>query len=263
MNRTQYSVLVAALALFLLLYLGFDTKTDKQRTSEQSRSLQAESTSLETLESDAKAHLNPMQTAEVADLEKQTEQAGSDAARISALKSLSGWWYRAGQMPISGGIAEEVAALENADTSWSVAGALFYNALVGSQDQTVRSYCADHAVKSFENAASLNPDNPEHRVNLALVYAENPPPNNPMQAVLMLRELETKHPDNPAVYNALGRLAIKTGQWQRAVERLEKAWSLSKKNPNTPCLLAKAYEATGNTIKAQEFAGICSSGQTH
>ncbi len=78
-----------------------------------------------------------------------------------------------------------------------------------------------------------------------------------MQAVLMLRELESKHPDNPAVYNALGRLAIKTGQWERAVERLEKAWSLDKKNLNTPCLLAKAYEGIGNTTKANEFAGIC------
>lgn len=90
----------------------------------------------------------------------------------------------------SGRVAEQVAELENADTSWSVAGAVFYSGLVGSQDQIVRSYCATHAVKSFENAASLNPGNPEHRINLALVYAENPPPDNPMQAVLMLRELE-------------------------------------------------------------------------
>ena len=257
MNKTHYSVLFAALALFLLLYFGFDTKTDKQKMSEQSRSLQAESTSFETLEADAKEHLEASQLAQVADLEKQIGQANTDAARVSGLKTLSGLWYRFGQLPVAGGIAEQIAELENADTSWSVAGATFYSGLVGSQDQIIRSYCATHAVKSFENAASLNPENPEHRINLALVYAENPPPDNPMQAVLMLRELEKKHPDNPAVYNALGRLAIKTGQWDKAIERLEKSWSLNKKNPNTPCLLVKAYEAKGNTIKAQEFASIC------
>jgi uncharacterized protein HemY len=59
------------------------------------------------------------------------------------------------------------------------------------------------------------------------------------------------------VYNALGRLAIKTNQWQRAIERLEKSWSLDKKNPNTPCLLAKAYEGAGNIAKATEFATLC------
>ena len=158
---------------------------------------------------------------------------------------------------VAGAMAEEVALLENADTAWSVAGALFFDALNKATDPVKRAYCADHAVKSFENAASLKPENVEHRVNLALVYAENPPPDNPMKAVLMLRDLESKHPDQAVVYNALGRLAIKTGQWQRAVERLEKSWSLDKSNSNTPCLLAKAYEGAGDAQKTETFAKLC------
>jgi uncharacterized protein HemY len=78
-----------------------------------------------------------------------------------------------------------------------------------------------------------------------------------MKAVLMLRDLEKKYPENPSVYNALGRLAIKTGQWQRAIDRLEKAWSLDRTNFNTPCLLAKAYEGAGQMDKSAEFAKIC------
>jgi len=97
----------------------------------------------------------------------------------------------------------------------------------------------------------------EHQVNLALVYAENPPADNPMKAVLLLRDLEKKHPDNASVYNALGRLAIKTGQWERAIERLEKARSLDPKNPNTPCLLSRAYDGAGQADKAAEFAKLC------
>ena len=78
-----------------------------------------------------------------------------------------------------------------------------------------------------------------------------------MQAVLLLRELEKQYTESPSVYNALGRLAIKTGQWARAVERLEKAWSLDPNNAFTPCLLAKAYEGAGQTAKATEFATRC------
>ena len=257
MNKAQYSALFGALALFLGLYFGFDTKTDKQKTTERSRVLQAESTSFETLLADAMAHLSADQSETLAVEEQKLEGAASDAERAAALKRLSGLWYGFGQIPVAGGFAEQVAELENTDASWSVAGATFFNGLAASQDPVIRDFCAGHAVKAFESAASLNPANVEHRVNLALVYAENPPPNNPMQAVMMLRELEGKHPDNPAVFNALGRLAIKTGQWERAVERLEKSWSLDKKNPNTPCLLAKAYEGAGNTTKANEFAGLC------
>lgn len=258
MNKAQISALLAAFALFLGLYFGFDTKPDKQKTLERSRALQAESTSFDALLDDAKAHLKAEELAQIAEVEQSLESA-PEAERVVALKRLSGLWYRFGQIPVSGGLAEQVAEIEDSDTAWSVAGATFFSGLAAAQEPTVRSYCAAHAVKAFESAASLAPQKVEHRVNLALVYAENPPPDNPMQAVLMLRELEAQHPDNPAVFNALGRLAIKTGQWQRAVERLEKAWSLDKNNPNTPCLLAQAYQGVGNNTKATEYAGICKS----
>lgn len=258
MTRLQLIVLFSALVLFLGLYLGFKTKPPAQHKVEQSRAFTGESTGAETLLDDARTHLSADQAAKVADLEKQIGEASSDEARIPLLQQLSGLWYSTGNIPAAGIIAEEAAGLSNADSVWSVAGGTFFSGLVASQDPKVRSYCADHAVKAFESAASLNPEKVEHRVNLALVYAENPPPDNPMRAVLLLRELESKHPDNPAVYNALGRLAIKTGQWERAIERLEKAWSLDKANPNTPCLLAKAYNGAGNAAKAAEFAKKCS-----
>lgn len=257
MNRAQYLAILGASALFLALYFGFDTKTDKQKTAEKSRALTAERFSFESLLSGAKAQLSAEQSAEVTDLEQNVEKAVSDEEKIARLKQLSGLWYQFGQIPVAGGIAEQIAEMENADSSWSVAGAIFYEGLASLHDPDIRGYCADHAVKAFESAASLAPAKAEHRVNLALVYAENPPPDNPMKAVLMLRELEAKYPESPAVYNALGRLAIKTGQWQRAIERLEKAWSLDKTNPNTPCLLAKAYEGAGNTEKATGFANLC------
>ena len=257
MNRAQILTVFIALALFSGLYFGFDTKPNKQKTTERSRSLQGESTSFETLLEDATTHLSTGQVEELAGLEKQIQASTNEEQRIQLLKSLTGLWYNFGQLPIAGGIAEQVAELESADSSWSVAGGTFFTALLAEKDPKVRQYCASHAVKAFESAASLAPDKVEHRVNLALVWAEDPPPDNPMQAVLMLRELESKHPENASVYNALGRLAIKTSQWQRAIDRLEKAWSLDKNNPNTPCLLAKAYEGIGNIEKATEYAQRC------
>ncbi|HLP94738.1 MAG TPA: hypothetical protein VK168_11920 [Saprospiraceae bacterium] len=257
MNKAQFATIFAAIVLFSVLYFGFDTTPAKHKAIEKTRTLQGESTSFQTLLEDATAHLSPAQAEQVSSLQKQLDASTSDQDKILMLKKLSGLWYDFGQMPVAGGFAEQVAELENADSSWSVAGGTFFNGLMASQDPVVRQYCASHAVKAFESAASLAPAKVEHRVNLALVYAENPPPDNPMQAVLMLRDLEAKHPESPTVYNALGRLAIKTGQWQKAIERLEKSWSLENKNPNTPCLLARAYEGAGNAAKATEWAERC------
>lgn len=260
MNKAQTITALAALALFLGLYWGFDTKPGINKSVERSRALQGESTSFESLLDVAKSQLSPLQTEQVAELEAKAEQAKDEDERISALKNLSGLWYGFGHLTVAGGFGEQVAELENADSSWSVAGAIFYSGLAASKDAIERQYCADHAVKAFESAASLAPNKPEHRVNLALVWAENPPPDNPMKAVMILRDLEKEYPENASVYNALGRLAIKTGQWDRAIERLEKAWSLDEKNPNTPCLLARAYEGKGNQAKATEFAALCKGG---
>ncbi len=257
MNKAQISAVFAALVLFCGLYFGFDTKNKNQKTAVQSQALQVESTSSDALLADAKTHVSPTQAADIAALEEQATVATDSVAKIAALKQLSAYWYRIEQLAAAGVLAEQVAGIERSDSAWSVAGGTFFNGLLRAQDPTQRAFCAEHAVKAFENAASLNPSKVEHRVNLALVYSENPPPDNPMRAVLMLRDLETQHPNEATVYNALGRLAIKTGQWQRAIDRLEKSWTLDKNNQNTPCLLAKAYEGAGQMDKMADFAKLC------
>lgn len=85
MSKAQYLALLGALALFLGLYLGFDTKTDKQKTTERSRALTAESTSFETLLSDAKSHLSPDQASKVTELEQKAEKSASDGERVAVL----------------------------------------------------------------------------------------------------------------------------------------------------------------------------------
>lgn len=257
MRRPQYLALLGALLLFTGLYFGFDTKLPQSKRSEQSPIAKEAGVTLEELRTAAQANLTAPQLAQIEELEQKINAAKNDAERLGLLKRQSSLWYSFGEIPVAGGIAAQVASLEKSDESWSVAGGTFFNALSSSQDPDIRSYCAQQAVKAFENAAAIAPQKVEHSVNQALIYAENPPPDNPMKAVMMLRELESKHPNEVSVYNALGRLAIKTNQWERAIERLEKARSLDKNNLNTPCLLAKAYEGAGNTAKANEFARIC------
>lgn len=257
MTKAQILVLFLALALFLGLYLGFDTKPSAQKKIEESPAAQNEQVSFQTLLEEAKTHADAGLLAAVKKVEMEADSALNDAEKIAAFKQLSALWYNANEIPVSGSYAEQVAEIEKADTAWSVVGATFYNALIASQEPSMRNFCAEHAQKGFETAAALNPGKPEHQVNLALVYAENPPPDNPMKAVLLLRDLEKKYPESPAVYNALGRLAIKTSQWQKAIDRLEKSWSLDKTNFNTPCLLAKAYEGAGQMDKSAQFAKIC------
>jgi Flp pilus assembly protein TadD len=257
MNKLQIGVIIGAALLFAGLYFGTDTKPSTPRQGVESGQRPSEATGSETVMEHARRQLNTEQAAELARKETAVRDAINDAAKLESLKDLSGWWYACGHVTAAGIVAEEVATLDRSDSAWSIAGATFFSGLTQIKDPLLRQYCADHAVQAFEKAASLNPDRVEHRVNLALVYAENPSPDDPMKAVMMLRDLEKRHPENASVYNALGRLAIKTAQWSRAVERLEKAWSIDPTNSNTPCLLSRAYEELGNAAKATAFAKLC------
>lgn len=258
MSQTQQTVLVLAVLLFAGMYFFLGNKPKGHKQEAVSQALSMEATSADALMLRARGALFPDSVAVLNALEQALGSAKDDGARSDLLKSVAGFWFRNGQREASGLVAEQVAALDNTDAAWSVAGATFFEALRTAKDTTSRAFCAQRAVKAFEHAASLNPDEPEHRVNLALVYAEQPPADNPMQAVMMLRDLEQKFPEATAVYNALGRLAIKTGQWDRAIARLEKALTLEPENKFTICLLANAYEGAGQSDKATIFGNRCS-----
>jgi tetratricopeptide (TPR) repeat protein len=259
MTKLQWAVIIAALALFFTLYFGCERTPPDIAELETTRSLSVESTTPTALLDEAKSKLNGVQLSEVAALEDEAQMATADSSRAGVYQRLSSQWYQLGHPALAGYYAEEVASLRSTEESWSIAGTTYSICIQRSGEEKIREFCSGRAVQAFENAISLNPENTAHRVNLALTYTANPPADNPMKGVLMLRELNQEEPNNVLVLNALARLAIKTGQYERAVERLEAAAQLSPDNANTICLLAQAYEGKGDNGKAQEYAEKCRS----
>ncbi|MCB0375900.1 MAG: tetratricopeptide repeat protein [Sinomicrobium sp.] len=219
--------------------------------------MQAESTDISVLLKNAKAALSSAQNGRVFLLEQELAQTELDSAKVEKLERLSGTWFEFGEPAIAGYYAQEIAELLGTEESWSIAGTTYTICLQQSTETKVRDYCSGRAIRAFENAISLDPEELAHQVNLALVYTEYPPADNPMRGILMLRELNDAHPNNVLVMNTLARLAIKTGQYDRAIQRLERSLELEADNQNTICLLATAYESAGQTEKAAQFAARC------
>jgi tetratricopeptide (TPR) repeat protein len=257
MNRLQIAVLASALGLFLLLYFTCSTTPPEQEAIEKSRALMIESTDIQSLLGDAKSRLDTRGTAEILSLEADLEKAAGDTARAEAYKALSGKWYQLGEAALAGYYAEEVANLENTGQAWGLAGTTYVLCAQQADQDKTRQFCSSRALKAFENAISLEPETVSHRINLALAFTDSPPADNPMKGILMLRELDTQYPDNPSVLFHLGRLAVQTGQWDRAVERLSRSVELNPDNRAAWCLLAQAYEETGNQAKAAECSRRC------
>lgn len=257
MTKLQYIVIGSALLLFLVLYFGCETKPPGQQQVEQTRILQAEATDVNVLIREAHDELPVDQLSTIQALQQELGQATEDSLKVEVLKQLSGRWYENGQPAIAGHYAQEIAELEGTEAAWSIAGTTYAICVQRSEADKVRTFCNQRAIKAFESAISLDPNNVSNQVNLALTYTEIPPPNEPMKGVLMLRELEQSFPESALVLTSLARLAIQTSQFDRAIQRLNQALELENDNLNAICLLAQAYAGAGNQAEAKAYDERC------
>lgn len=257
MSQLQVTVIIISCLLFVGLYFGGDTKPETQEAVEKTRAISATSTSIQSLLPDAKSKLSVDTSAIVMSIEREVAAAPSDTAKAEVLKKLAGIWYGAGRADISGYYAQEIANILNTEDAWSIAGTTYMLGARRTGEKKIRDFCFSNAVTAFENAISINPSNYSHKVNLALCFTENPPQDNPMKGILMLREYNQTAPENVLVLTTLARLAIQTNQFDKAIERLNTAIRVAPDNKKANCLLVQAYDGLGNKEKAAQYAAKC------
>jgi len=257
MDKKQLGLLLVSLALFCVLYFVLDTKPNKQKLLEKSRSANLESTSIQLIEKDAKTSLNKEQLNFIEAFEVQMHQESNDSLKAILQEQLSSHWFKMGHPAIAGYYAEELAKKNETADAWGIAGTTFIYGLQNYESEKLKSYCFKRGINALETASSLDPDNVDHKINLALAYVESPPKDNPMMGILQLVGLNRENPENVKVLNQLGRLAIKTNQLDKALERLNSAEALSKDNKTTICLLAELYSKRQETAKAESYAKKC------
>lgn len=256
MGRPQWIAVVVVSILLLLTYWGCPVRPPEMEEGFKRGPLEA--TGLESLIRAARSALKPAQIATLASLEGRLEEEESADSRRPLLEELAGEWYRAGQPAISGVYAKQIAEEVNTEDAWSITATTFSICLKQEDvDDKTRQFCATQAEAAYQAVISLNPDEVNHRVNLALTYTDYPPKDNPMKGILQLREVVADYPDNPQGYIALAQLSIKTNQWENAAKRLEKAVELAPDNPDAVCNLARVYETLKRIDEAAALGARC------
>ena len=257
MRTPQWIAAGVTLVLVLITYWGCPVRPPELEDSFTTRPTAA--TGVQSLIRQAHIDLTPAQQATISTLEDRLGSQEEDSARVELLQQIASEWYQAGHPAISGAYATQIAEITNTEEAWSIAATTFSLCLRQEGiDGKVRQYCADQAEQSYQAAISLDPTDPEHRINLAVTYTDNPPPDNPMKGILLLRQLEQDYPEEPKVYITLAQLAIKTNQLERAAERLQRADELQPGNPDIVCPLAKVYENLGRAGESDIYARQCS-----
>lgn len=153
-------------------------------------------------------------------------------------------------------IYEQRAAktLDTSAAAWAVAGNKFLAAfdLAGSEnaaeDSANKAFFASEAVASLKRATELAPNNLDIKADYgnALVLGSSA---NPMQGIQVLNSITAQDPNHLRANYHLGRLAIVSGQYQKAADRFRK---LTQVHRNYPEAFLGLGEALYNLGKSQE-----------
>ena len=258
LKKEQFYYTLGAIVLLAVLYFGFDIHPSTHKALEKSRALNTREYDIASYQAEAKKSLKEDEIGYLETLEAQVQHAGQDSARLNILKQLSGYWYKLGNPVMAGLYAKEVAEKENSGLSWSITGTTFASGLQQELDEKQKLFARDQALEAFENAISLEPAVVDHRVNQALCYIELPEAGQPMKGIQMLAGLATSYPDSPAPPYQLARLAVRTGQYERALTRIEQALKLDPTDSRIACLAIDIYTALNKPAEAAQLADKCS-----
>lgn len=72
----------------------------------------------------------------------------------------------------------------------------------------------------------------------------------PMQAVLTIRDVSERFPENVKANFTLGVMSMQTGQYSKAIERFDKVLAVDNQNPDAHLLLARSRVFIGDTAAA-------------
>ncbi len=257
MSRPQVITIVSFCLLFLLLYFGCSTKSPEHKALEKSRAQKFELISIDRVIAESKKTLPGVAQSEIQQYEQKIRNVEIDSQKVTYQKALASIWYAEGHPLISGHYAEQIAEHINDTDSWNIAGTTYSIASKKLGEGNEREHAIAKSRVALEKALSLSPDNIDSKINLALTYVDAPLEENPMKGIMMLVDLNEKHPENVPVLMQLARLSLKTGQLEKAIVRLTKVIELRPSLKEAHCMLAEVLRNKGDNELAKKAQSIC------
>ncbi|OCX51074.1 hypothetical protein BEL04_20370 [Mucilaginibacter sp. PPCGB 2223] len=186
--------------------------------------------------------------AEITALEGSLKKAGTDADKLKLQKQLAQKWDDVNQPAPAAFYYRAIAEKQNTYQDWLTAGDRFNDGFRSSQDTVAQPALVTNAVSAFQNALKLNPEGLDAKTGLGVAYVNGGAPS-PMQGISLLLEVVAKDPKNRNANLNLGLFAIKSGQFQKGVDRF-KGMIAVKPEFEPYFYLAECYKQLGQKQEA-------------
>lgn len=214
-----------------------------------------EPASFDSILNASRKSLTPALQADVAGLEKKLSATTDSVAMIPAMQELAKKWQQGKQLPVAAYYYATSAKLENSEKNLNFAGQLFLDLFHDAGSPGVQMWEAQQSIACLKRSQELNPGNDTVKMALAAAYIEGT--GETMQGVQLLLGITREEPDNIPANLMLGRLAIQSGQFDKAVLRFETVLKQEPQNTEAMYFLAEAYKGKGDKAKAIELFEKC------
>jgi len=127
---------------------------------------------------------------------------------------------------------------------------LFLNNLKTEADPAMQNWLATNAKDLFQQALKVNPSNDSSKIGLGACYIFGNISDNPMEGIAAIREVVQRDPNNIFGQMILGLGGVKSGQFDRAIERFKIVVDKQPDNLEAILNLAEAYDQKGDKANA-------------
>jgi tetratricopeptide (TPR) repeat protein len=205
-----------------------------------------------------KAKLSPERVVFLSTLENNVSRGDVLSQQIKANEALANFWKDSVKLyePYAF-YTSSASKLVNSEKNLTFAARIFLENLRGEKDEAKLGWETKEAIDLFERAIKLNPDNDDLRIGLGSAYiygkGRNGNPAETMQGILELVNVVKKDSTNMKAQLMVGVGGLVSGQFDKAIVRLQKVVTAQPDNAEAVAYLADAYAGKGNKVEAVKW----------
>jgi tetratricopeptide (TPR) repeat protein len=245
----QLLLIAGAIAITVALFYA-----PKKITKDNIVEKQSDIYSFDFLNSEAKKKLKRQEAEPINVVESALSKDNSSTTLIDSLGKM---WDRLEMPQVSSHYYELLAEKNPDEKSWTNAAYRYYDAFRITGDSALRKIFVEKAIESYQKVLEINPENLDAKTDLGACYAEGT--SNPMQGIMLLRDVVAKNPQHEMAQFNLGVLSVKSGQYEKAVDRFQKVLEINPGNLNARFMLGRTYAMMGNkdlALKNLKMIGV-------
>jgi tetratricopeptide (TPR) repeat protein len=254
MTLGQIALSISSIALIGVLYFFVPTTAKKESTSNTQSAVAAENH--EHSDFDIATYKVGKISNLPEDIQNQIKALEKESSSKEALLQLNELYIQ-NKIPLLA--CETIKAIaENSgnDVDWNKAGdAYMALSMIEEKDAALAHYAMEAAISAYKQATEINPENTDYKISLASAIMKLG--EEVMQGVQILLGIIENNPDHIPANLILGRYGIVSGQYDKAIQRLEKVVKLDPTNTEAYFYLAEAYNGIGRKQDAIETFEQC------